>query len=326
MSSYTNFTNVPLSLAVYLASDFYDHDPTAISATSLIKPVRQLILPRRVPAGTNPTDILQLVKSRMGSSIHDGIERVWVGGHYREAMKLLGYPDKIIDKVVVNPDPNDLPEGAIPVYMEQRHYKEFMGYKVSGKFDFVAEGRVEDFKSTGTFTWTKGAKTEDYQLQGSIYRWLAPHIITDSTMVIQFIFTNWMKGLTRDPAYPQRPVEPLKIPLLSLDDTEAFVADKIRQIERYKDAHESELPRCSDKELWRDEPVWKYYKDPTKTARSTKNFDNKAEAHARLAADGGKGMVVEVPGLAKACLYCHALPICSQAAEMVADGSLVLDN
>ena len=40
---------------------------------------------------------------------------------------------------------------AIPVYMEQRAYKQVGKYKVSGKFDFVAEGRVQDFKSTGVF-------------------------------------------------------------------------------------------------------------------------------------------------------------------------------
>ena len=40
---------------------------------------------------------------------------------------------------------------AIPVYMEQRAYKELLGFKVSGKYDFVAEGKVQDFKSTSTF-------------------------------------------------------------------------------------------------------------------------------------------------------------------------------
>ena len=44
--AYTNKANLPLSLAVWLTHDTYDHDDRAnhISATSLIKHLRQLIL------------------------------------------------------------------------------------------------------------------------------------------------------------------------------------------------------------------------------------------------------------------------------------------
>lgn len=326
MFSYTNLTGVPLSLAAFLAHDSYDYDPHTISATSLIKPLKQRILASRVPPGAFPVDVLSLVKSRMGSAIHDAVEKVWVAGHYRESMKLLGYPQAVIDRVVVNPDPNNLPPGAIPVYMEQRLYKEIEGQKVSGKFDFVAEGRLEDFKSTSTFTWIKGTKTEDYQLQGSIYRWLGPHIITEPYMVIQFIFTDWKEGIAKtDKNYPQRPVEPLQIPLLSLEDTEDFVVDRLRQYKAMKDLPEEELPMCSDKDLWRDDPVFKYYKNPAKLTRSTKNFESKEEAYARLAEDGGVGIVLEKPGEVRACKYCAAFPVCKQKDAYLADGTLSLD-
>ena len=47
---YANTTGIGLSVAVWLADDDYDHDddPKAISATSIIKPIKQLILPNEI--------------------------------------------------------------------------------------------------------------------------------------------------------------------------------------------------------------------------------------------------------------------------------------
>lgn len=321
MPQYTNLTNVPLSVAVFLATDHYDHDPTAISATALLKPIRQVVLAPRVPEAQAPTDITQLVKSRLGTAIHDGIEKAWVG-HYERAMRALGYPQEIINRVVINPDPDNLPEDAIPVYMEQRAYREIDGRRVSGKYDFVAEGRIEDFKSTSTFTWTKGKKDKDYQLQGSIYRWLNPKIVTEAHMAIQFFFMDWMAGRAAEPNYPSRQVEQKLIPLLPLDETEEFIRDRLRLFDRYKNADQSDIPLCTDDELWRSEPQFKYYKNPEKLTRSTKNFDNAAEAYQRKATDGNVGVVVEIPGQVKACNYCAAFPVCTQKDQLIADGSL----
>lgn len=143
--------NIPLPLAVFLATDDYDYDPTAISATALMKPIRQLILTKRVNPEDNPIDIAGLVSSRMGSAIHAAIEKAWLNP--KQALKALGMPAKLADNVMINPSKPilELNPNAIPVYMEQRAYKQVGKYKVSGKFDFVAEGRVQDFKSTSTY-------------------------------------------------------------------------------------------------------------------------------------------------------------------------------
>lgn len=326
MQTYVNNTGVPLSVAVYLATDHYDYVPNAISATALLKSVRQQVLPRRIPRGSPAaqTELLSVVKSRIGTSIHDGIERAWTGGHYKAAMQSLGYPQKVIDRVVVNPD-GELAPDAIPVYMEVRSFRELDGFRISGKFDLVAEGRLEDFKSTGTFTWINNTKTEDYRLQGSIYRWLNPEIITQDHMAIQFFFTDWMPGRAKaDPLYPQRITEQLLIPLMSLQETEEYIRSRLQLFSQHIDADESELPLCTDKELWRRDPEYKYYKNPAKTARSTKNFDNLFEASQRQREDGGVGIVVTVPGQATACKYCAAFPVCTQKDQLIADGSLIL--
>lgn len=326
MSKYANTSSVPLSLAVFLASDFYDHDQdqNTISATTLIKPIRQIVLGARVPEDMTPLELVNLVPSRMGSAIHDAIERSWKD-NYQVALDSLGYPKKVIEKIRINPKPEELTDGQIPIYLEQRAHKQVGKFLISGKYDFIGDGRVEDFKSTSTFTAMNNTNDEKYIWQGSIYRWLNPQIITKDEMAIQFIFTDWSKAKAmQDPKYPQQRIQQRILPLKSLQETDAFIKRKLGQIEQYWDVPEDQLPLCTDADLWRSEPVFKYYKNPEKRARSTKNFDNRHDAQLRYIEDGSVGIVVEQPGQVTACKYCPAFAVCSQKDALIASGDLVL--
>lgn len=334
MQTYTNQANVPLSMAVFLATDYYDGvEDNTLSATTLLKPIRQVVLASRVPDKDARPDVISLVKSRMGTAIHDSIEKAWMENH-EEGMKALGYPQRVIDRVVVNPQASDLHDDMIPVYLELRSYKEVEGMRVSGKFDFVADGRVEDFKATSVNTWINGNKTDDYVLQGSIYRWLNPEVIYQDTMAINFIFWDFQAARAAyDQNYPPRPMTQKIFKLMSVQETESYVRGRIRRIKQLWDAPQEDLPLCTDKELWRKDPEWKYYKNPDKTSRSTKNFRiseygsaaaAKSAAYARLTKDGNVGLVKEVPGEVVACKYCPAFPICTQKDDLIASGALKL--
>lgn len=325
MQSYSNVSSVPLSLAIFLASDNYDYDPNTISATALIKPIRQIILGGRVDTSTASIDLISMVASRMGTAIHDGIERAWLT-NYKKAMSAIGIPPKVVDKVRINPTGDDrLEDGIIPIYLEQRVQKQVGKYLISGKFDFVGEGRVEDFKTTSTYTAVNNTNDAKYILQGSIYRWLNPEIITKDEMAIQFLFTDWSAMRAKqDPNYPQQRIQQRILPLKSIAEIDQYVRDKLNQIDHYMDAEEQNIPLCSDDDLWRSAPVFKYYKNPEKTTRSTKNFDTKQEAYVRLAEEGGKGIVIEHPGQVTACKYCSAFSVCSQKDALIAQGDLIL--
>lgn len=323
---YSNVSEVPLSLAVFLATDTYDHnpDPWTISATELIKPLRQIILGSRIPPEHDIPDLTQMVSSRMGSAIHDGIENAWKQNH-KTAMQLLGLPKRIVERVKVNPQDDELTDDCIPVYLEQRESKKIGKWTISGKFDFVGDGQVEDFKSTSVFTYLKGSNDDRYIWQGSLYRWLNPKIITKSQMAIRFLFTDWQAVKARtDPNYPPYRFHSKVFDLKSVQETEAFVREKLRLIEQYWDAPEDEIPHCSDEDLWRSDHVWKYYKNPKKMNRSTKNFDNKQEAYIRLSKDGNVGVVIEQQGQVMACKYCKAFPLCSQKDHLIAVGDLTI--
>ena len=332
MPNYSNISSVPLSLGVFLATDGYDHNPdtSVISVTTLLKPIRQIILGNRVPAGDASVDLVQMMASRMGSAIHDGIERSWVH-NYKTAMQSLGLPQRVIERVRINPTREQLlmdktvGNESIPIYLEQRSQKQVGNYAVSGKFDFVGDGRVEDFKTTSTYTAMHGTNDDKHAMQGSLYRWLNPDIITKDEMAIQFIFTDWSKAKAmQDPKYPQSRIQQRIHKLKPLNEIDAYVKSKLGQIDRYMAVEEPDLPHCTDEDLWRSEPVFKYYKNPDKTSRSTKNFDTKQEAMIRMAEDGGKGIVLEKPGQVTACKYCNAFSLCSQKDALVAQGDLVL--
>ncbi len=324
---YSNVSEVPLALAVFLATDHYDHndDPFTISATTLMKPIRQNILPSRVPPGEGLINLSDMMNSRMGTAIHDGIEKAWFY-HYAPAMRSLGYPEGIIQRVRINPKPEEVTEDIFPVYLEQRLSKKLGKWTITGKFDFIGEGRVQDVKSTSVWVYQNQVNNSKYTQQGSIYRWLDPKIITADDMQIHYIFTDWKAAMAKGTNYPSKRFHTQTFPLLSLNETESFIRRKLHLIETYWDADEEDIPHCEDEDLWRSEPVFKYYKNPQKLGRSTRNFDTRQEATIRLHEDGGIGVIREVPGEVKACHYCPAAPICSQRQMLIASGDLLLKS
>lgn len=327
----TNKHGINLALAVWLLEDGYNSgadvapEGELISATKLMKPTKQLILGRLADTSQETMDVTEMVASRSGHAFHDSIERSWTEGKWQIAMKKLGYTQKIIDRVLINPEPEDLKKDTIPVYLEKRGFREFEDVVLTGQLDFIIGKSYTDFKSTSTFAWTSGNKDEDYRIQGSIYRWLFPDLIQDDTMEIGFIFTDWAKYRTKDPNYPQTRVTQKEFQLMSLEETEQWISNKLAQIRKNAKAlrvgGQEKMDRCTPKELWQSEPSYKFYLNPEtakKGGRSTKNFTSPGDAQLMLK-EKGKGVVVTIPGEVKACTYCPAFQNCEQRREYFND-------
>lgn len=326
-SQFLNVSEVPLALAVFLASDNYDYnnEPNTISATTLMKPIRQVVLPPRMPLVDAKVNLGDMMNNRLGAAIHDAIERAWTDNH-EAALSRLGYPTDLIKRIAVNPDPKNLPEDCIPIYLEQRLTRKLGKWNITGKFDFIGEGRVQDFKTTNVWTYKNQVNTLKYTQQGSIYRWLNPNMITDEHMDIIYIFKDWKaSGVRSDPGYPPKAFHKQSFTLLDLPTTERFIKNKVDAIEKYWDAPEEDIPYCTDEDLWRSEPIYKYYKNPLKTSRSTKNYDNMPDAMIHFINDGSVGIVKTVPGQVTACKYCPAFSICSQKDQLIASGDLLME-
>ena len=324
---YTNKNNVSLALAVFLMYDNYEYDerPDSISATGLIRPLRQLVLSKQNPALLKTVDIADLVSTRMGSAIHKGCEDAWTDlDNVSNALRVLGASEDAISRIKINPE--TIPAGVTPVYVEQRVEKEIDNFIISGKYDLVLDGTLNDYKSTSVWSYIYDSNADSYIKQGSIYKWLSPDKITDSYMNINYIFTDWSAAKARmdTKSYPQQRVLTKQYPLWSIEETQNWIQNKLAQYKLHSNTPQEGLLECTDEELWATEETFKYYKNPNKLDRSTKNFKTMNEALVRKSADGDVGIIKTIPGEVKACRYCPVVSVCTQAETMLADGRFTL--
>ena len=330
MKKLTNNHNIDLPIAVWLLQDGYysgaDVAPKGelISVTTLMKPTRRLILERQVDHSQETMDVSDMIASRMGHGLHDSIERAWTEGDWQRAMRRLHYPQSVIDRIKINPDPSEVSGDDIPIFLEQRRFKEIGGVVLTGQLDFAINGAYRDIKTTSTFSYTSGKKDNDYILQGSLYRLIMPEMIWQDKMRIEFVFTDWQKFRAKaDLNYPQAKAAHKEYSLMSLKDTEDWVFSKIQEIKKNAKHHktQSKMVRCNDEELWKQPDSYKYYANPEtakKGGRAQKSFDKLADAEQHKAAKG-KGIIITVKGTVNACNYCPAFSVCEQRKEYYPD-------
>jgi len=325
----TNSGNIALPMAVWLAADDYDLVPKVktISATTLLKPIKSLVLSQAIAEQDLEIDIdvEDLIASRVGTAVHSAVQNAWEN-HLESALIQLGLPKKARELVRLNPelplDPNNH-----NVFIELRSTRELNGWTISGKFDLVENGQVEDVKTTSVWNWMLGSNDAKYALQGSIYRWLNPKLITEDTMKVHFIFTDWKAAeytRKKKDGYPPRKIMTRTLPLKSLAEIESFISSQIRKLEIYLGKPESVIPPCTPEELWQKPTKWAYYanyENMGKT-RATKVFDSSHDALQRQMLDNPPGAVEKRPGEVKFCPYCPAYPICQQAESYVQQGIL----
>lgn len=312
---YTNNENISLPMALWLVTDTYDgHDtrPNVISVTTLLKPVRQYILTKRLKAGEGLVDISLLLAAQLGNAVHAAIENAWKT-NAKQGMIDLGYPKGIVNTISINPsEPN---EDETQIYLEYRSEKEINGWILSGCTDMICDFHGHDVKSTSVNMYLRGSKKEDHINQLSMYRWLNPDKITEDTGYIEYIFKDW--GLIKSfhtPNYPSSPILQEPIQLKPVHETERFITDKLNVITALIDAPQEELPLCTDEELWRDPPTYQYFSKVT-NARATKNFKTQIEANSMMLTKG-TGVIKVKTSKAIACLFCPAASICTQYADM----------
>lgn len=317
----TNKHDLNLAMQVWLINDSYDYvsDPKYISATSLLKPVRQIVLEKRLE-GEIDGDISDMITSKYGTSIHSGIEEAWLNPNLPNNLKKLGINETTISRVKVNP--TEPKEEDINIYLEKRSTRKLGEWTIGGKFDLVIDGKLYDNKSTSTWSYIFGSRTEDYIKQLSIYRWLNKDLITDDYFTINYIFTDWsqIKAIQQND-YPKCRIISKDYLLMDLAEIERYIKNKLNLVDKYLNAEEKDIPECSDEELWREPPKYKYYKDATKLTRATKVFDTQLEAEA-YCLEKGSGIIIPVSGCVRRCAYCRCFNQCTQKDRYLQDGSL----
>lgn len=309
-----NEKNVSLPLQVWCVDNTYSGEKSnkSISCTELLKPIKCFILSRKADNSTG--DVLDSWKAQMGTSIHSGIASAWAS-RYKENLKKLGFTDKYINAIKINPE--TVEKGDIPVYIENRISKELLGWTITGQYDMIMDGQLIDFKSTSTFTYETKNKDKDYIYQGSIYKWLEDKKITEDTIAINFIFTDWKESkVNTTPGYPNSPLLEYKLPLIEKTQITTFILDKLT---RLNDALSSgNIPDCTKEEMQWTESTFAYYSGST-TGRATKVFTTMHDA-LKHKVDKGKGTVIERLGKPRRCMYCAGKDLCNQYQELKEKG------
>jgi hypothetical protein len=308
---YTNKRNLSLPVAVWLANDTYDKDPSYISGSQLAQSDRQIVLGYRV--NEQSVDLSSLVAARLGHAINDAIDNAWKSPGLMRRIVSAGFNPLFEYEI----NPTILKPGKIPVYMQQRFNEEVNGRILSGAPDLIMNGRLTDYKSTSVFAWQK-KETGDYLWQLTTYRYLARELISDDTATIQFILKDWSElRASKDPEYPQTPCPVMLVRVGSPAECLARITARIERLKALMLLDQSELPTCSDDELWLDPPKFAYYKDAFADGkgRATRVFDTEAEAIQFMGTKLGAGKIITRKGEPKACNYCEAATICSQRAS-----------
>lgn len=272
--NFTNKYNIPEHICKWLASDEYDYLPGVFSATTLIAPARAFVL-KKEHAEELTMDYSDMLKLRMGTAIHDSLEKI---GVYTEGD-----------------------------FKEKRFFTEVMGYQISGKMDAVLGGVIRDNKSTSVWKFVK-KDYDDYIKQLSIYKYILHRngIETADYACIDFFFTDWKKSdAAKGDGYPPILYQEQRIELMSLEQTENYIEARLTEFV----FAESSLPECTKEELWTRDEAWAIYAKAGGT-RAKKLCKSEAEAKQYVAENGG--VIEHRPGKAVRCGYCTAAPFCDQ--------------
>ncbi len=271
MTTVTNTYNLPASIVAAVRNDPYTGGGD-ISATKLIDSPRVRLL-ATLHRDKLSVDVSERIWALLGQAVHTILERAGL----RE-------------------------EGMI---VEERLYAEMNGWQVSGQFDVMHldDQKISDYKVTTVY---KQHGSDSWTRQLNILRWLAHqngHQIEKLEIVA--IFRDWRKTeAQRNPEYPQAAIQVIPVPVWPLDETEAYVRERVIMHQEAADGVEYE---CSDEDRWYSGTSYALTKLGAK--RATKVFDTMPTPE--QIPDGFT--VIERPGEYKRCLhYCDVAAFCEQ--------------
>lgn len=276
----TNKQNLPGPIVKAIENDGYSAGNSDISVTSLIDSPR----------------IVALKKQHSYEIIEDASDRIW---------SLLGQAvHSIIERAA---EPGDM--------SETRLFAEAEGWKLSGQFDLLTEGRLIDFKTTSVWTVIdaiqNGKKVWDAQL--NVLDWLCrKNNIEVEKLQIIAIIRDWSKNQARRSSdYPQNQVYTFDIPRWTPEQQDEYVSDRLR-------AHQSarnDLPLCTPEDRWEKPSKWAVMKKGRKSAIRLLDTETEAHEYGKRYVDG---YTLEFrPGDAVRCSsYCAVADFCTQKDQL----------
>lgn len=276
----SNKHNVPTPLVTLAARDYYTKGASQFSVTELISPPRI----RRLREQYNDAieqDVSDMLWSLLGSALHVVMER-----------------------------------GQTPGFLsEERLFLEVDGVTISGAIDLqqqTPEGIVIiDYKFTSA--WAVMNDKLDWQRQLNIYRYLVEKVKNKRVVGLKIcaLIRDFNRHETRE-GYPQSPICMVDIDMWPMDQTEAYIKERLNAHRDSKVDHDlgDDLAPCSDDERWMSETTYAVKREGRKTAIRVL----KDEAEANELAEKEKGYVEKRSGEPRRCTgnFCGVAQWCKQ--------------
>jgi hypothetical protein len=146
-------------------------------------------------------------------------------------------------------------------------------------------------------------------------RWLAHKNGLDvNRLQIVAIFRDWKKSeAKRKEDYPQQPIATIDVNVWTLEETEAFIANRIGL---HQKSEAGEVVECSDEDRWYSGTTYALMKDGGKRAKKV------VPILAELGEIPPGHHVEERPGLNRRCEdYCELAPFCEQFKKLKSESS-----
>ena len=222
-----NTSGIPDSIFRYLSQDNYDYEVKgdSFSVTEILNPVQIVILKRRHWKDLTVDAIDQLWKL-LGSGVHAILEK-----------------EKGIEKI-------------------ERLKVEILGRTVSGRWDRIFNNEITDYKVTSAWSVVYGSRDNEWMEQLSIYRWLyfkVKGVLLAPRGYIVALLRDWSDKNTeplksgKENKYPKAPALQIGFDLMTPEQTENEVTEKIAKILEAEKLSDDHLPECSDEDRWWNE-------------------------------------------------------------------------
>jgi hypothetical protein len=269
--------NLPEGL-VKAVSTRRHNDPGSISATTLLKGIKEIILTDR------HWDQLE----------DDASDRVWA---------VLG---TAVHALLEHEGEND--------FTEQFMSAEMHNVKITGRIDNynMETGTVTDYK-TATVWKIKFRDFDDWYKQGMIYAWLLAQngFVIKRCRFIALLKDHSKNEARRDSGYPPGPIYIYEFDVTPerLAEIESFIAERVAKYWQCLPLKDDAIPPCLPEERWDKPAKYAVKKEGRKTA--VRVLDSEDEA-SKMAADLGKGHYIETRrGESVKCQgYCSCCEFC----------------
>lgn len=286
----TNRNKLPQPFVDAVSSD-YKAKEKRYSVTTLLKPVREIMLMRR-HGDEIETDVSDMIWAIFGTAFHSVLERS------SEAKHLL---------------------------KEKSLQMKFSDYTLSGRSDLynTASGCVVDYKVCTAFKVLK-KDFEDYRLQGLMYALMLRNM-GYKVRKAQFILVlrDWQKNKAKfDKAYPQSQVfvKEFKFTDADFEFITKWIIDKFAEIEIAEKLADDALPECTVVDRWNSGQMFAVMKKGRKAALRVLSSKEEAEKY-QEAHDGD--FIQERQGEDKKCKeYCSCCRFCSYYNKCVKEDSV----